>query len=114
MNAEKQNPANMITTTAAVIPSCHFERRVVASDLPFEVSAGDEYGLSIFESDNGNVHRAAANIIVSKSRAARGSVCNVLLSRDRCVKLSAASRVYERRNRCNQRCKIDCHHESSL
>ena len=30
---------------------------------------------------NGNVHRAAANIIVSKSRAARGSVCNVLLSR---------------------------------
>ena len=57
MNAEKQNPANMITTTAAVIPSCHFERRVVASDLPFEVSAGDEYGLSIFESDNGNDHR---------------------------------------------------------
>ena len=33
------------------------------------------------KSDNGNVHRAAANIIVSKSRAARGSVCNVLLSR---------------------------------
>ena len=33
------------------------------------------------ERDNGNVHRAAANIIVSKSRAARGSVCNVLLSR---------------------------------
>ena len=32
------------------------------------------------KSDNGNVHRAAANIIVSKSRAARGSVCNVLLS----------------------------------
>ena len=31
--------------------------------------------------DNGNVHQAAANIIVSKSRAARGSVCNVLLSR---------------------------------
>ena len=30
--------------------------------------------------DNGNVHRAAANIIVSKSRAARGSVCNVSLS----------------------------------
>ena len=25
---------------------------------------------------NGNVHRAAANIIVSKSRAARGSVCS--------------------------------------
>ena len=32
--------------------------------------------------DNVNVHRAAAKIIVSKSRAARGSVCNVLLSRD--------------------------------
>ena len=31
--------------------------------------------------DNDNVHRAAAKIIVSKSRAARGSVCNVLLSR---------------------------------
>ena len=35
----------------------------------------------IVKPDNGNVHRAAANIIVSKSRAARGSVCNVLLSR---------------------------------
>ena len=35
---------------------------------------------SLFERDNVNVHRAAANIIVSKSRAARGSVCNVLLS----------------------------------
>ena len=34
------------------------------------------------ERDNGDVHRAAAKIIVSKSRAARGSVCNVLLSRD--------------------------------
>ena len=32
------------------------------------------------ERDNGNVHRAAAKINVSKSRAARGSVCNVLLS----------------------------------
>ena len=37
---------------------------------------------SFIESDNGNVHRAAANIIVFKSHAARGSVCNVLLSRD--------------------------------
>ena len=36
--------------------------------------------IHLFERDNGNVHRAAANIIVSKSRAARGSVCNVLLS----------------------------------
>ena len=34
--------------------------------------------------DNGNVHRAAAKIIVSKSRAARGSVCNVLLSSESC------------------------------
>ena len=32
-------------------------------------------------SDNVNVHRAAAKIIVSKSRAARSSVCNALLSR---------------------------------
>ena len=31
---------------------------------------------------NGNVHRAAAKINASKSRAARISVCNVLLSRD--------------------------------
>ena len=36
--------------------------------------------------DNGNVHRAAANIIVSKSRTARGSVCNVLLSRVSCLR----------------------------
>ena len=35
----------------------------------------------LFKRDNVNVHRAAANIIVFKSRAARGSVCNVLLSR---------------------------------
>ena len=34
----------------------------------------------LFKRDNGNVHRAAAKIIVPKSRAARGSVCNVLLS----------------------------------
>ena len=36
---------------------------------------------SYVERDNVNVHRAAAKIIVFKSRAARGSVCNVLLSR---------------------------------
>ena len=42
-----------------------------AEDLPFVR----------FKPNNGNVHRAAANIIVPKSRAARGSVCNVLLSR---------------------------------
>ena len=34
----------------------------------------------VTERHNGNVHRAAADIIVFKSRAARGSVCNVLLS----------------------------------
>ena len=33
------------------------------------------------KSDNGNVHRAAVKVIVFESRAARGSVCNVLLSR---------------------------------
>ena len=38
-------------------------------------------GFEFSEQDDGSVHRAAANIIVSKSRAARGSVCNVLLSR---------------------------------
>ena len=42
---------------------------------------GENSNLGRFKRDNGNVHRAAANIIASKSRAARGSVCNVLLSR---------------------------------
>ena len=37
--------------------------------------------LLFVKANNGNVHRAAANIIVSKSRAARGSVCIVLLFR---------------------------------
>ena len=39
----------------------------------------EEYALQnsgLLLSDNVNVHRAAANIIVSKSRAARGSVCS--------------------------------------
>ena len=44
----------------------------------------------IIRADNVNVHRAAAKIIVSKSRAARGSVCNVLLSRSVCL-----SEVYQ-------------------
>ena len=35
--------------------------------------------LTALKRDNVNVHRAAARIIVFKSRAARGSVCNVLL-----------------------------------
>ena len=39
---------------------------------------------NLFKRDNGNDHRAAAIDIVFKSRAARGSVCIVLLSRD-CV-----------------------------
>ena len=47
---------------------------MTASKLSDHVAAAD---LSL---DNGNVHRAAAKIIVSKSRAARGSVCYVLLS----------------------------------
>ena len=38
-----------------------------------------EFSDRISKRNNGNVHRAAANIIVSKSRAARGSSCNVLL-----------------------------------
>ena len=37
------------------------------------------FNCKFVEPDNGNVHRAAAKDIVSKSRAARGSVCNVLL-----------------------------------
>ena len=41
---------------------------------------------TVNETDNVNVHRAAAKIIVSKSRAARGSVCNVLLSRQLSVR----------------------------
>ena len=42
------------------------------------------------EPDNVSDHRAAAKIIVFKRRAARGSVCNVLLSRVR-----AASKCYD-------------------
>ena len=57
-----------------------------------------------FKRDNGNVHRAAAKIIVSKSRAARGSVCNVLLSRDYSVDvgviLAMASCPCKRRKQC--------------
>ena len=37
--------------------------------------------LSQLEPDNRNVHRAAAKIIVFKSRAARSSVCNVLFKK---------------------------------
>ena len=47
----------------------------------------DLIGHSIIQADNGNVHRAAAKIIVSKNRAARGSACNVLLSRASCEHL---------------------------
>ena len=39
-------------------------------------------GFEFSEQDNGNDHRAAANDIVFKSRAARGSVCIVLLFGD--------------------------------
>ena len=65
--------------------------------LAVPLVAGDAYGLSAIVCprsghDNGNVHRAAAKIIVSKSRAARGSVCNVLLSRvcDQCFQMTGA------------------------
>ena len=37
--------------------------------------------MDLSKRDNVNVHRVAAKIIVFKNRAARGSVCNVLLSR---------------------------------
>ena len=47
----------------------------------------------MFKRDNGNVHRAAANIIVSKSRAARVSMCNVLLSRDFSSTVSKSPRL---------------------
>ena len=50
---------------------------------------------SIMSRDNGNVHRAAVKIIVSKSRAARGSACNVLLSRV-CVRASLNSKFQQR------------------
>ena len=53
---------------------------VTPSPTSFAEYKGIEIGNS--KADNGNVHRAAAKIIVSKSRAARGSVCNVLLSGD--------------------------------
>ena len=42
---------------------------------------GCDHNSRTLEPDNVNVHRAAAKINASKSRAARGSVCNVLLSR---------------------------------
>ena len=50
---------------------------------------------SIAKRDNVNVHRAAAKIVVSKGRAARGSVCNVLLSREAITKLGRPEHVYD-------------------
>ena len=44
--------------------------------------------------DNGNVHRAAAEIIVSKNHGAGGSVCNVLLSWHICHVFNVGTRVY--------------------
>ena len=64
---------------AAVLPT----RKAKAASATLFLILGSLFkaiGQYLVESDNGNVHRAAANIIVSKSRAARGSVCNVLLS----------------------------------
>ena len=57
---------------------------------------------------NGNVHRAAANIIVSKSRAARGSVCNVLLSRVLLLR-GHCQHVYLSGNEDSGHCKQCCH-----
>ena len=54
----------------------------IAMDCCLSLLGGLSMSDKIFRSDNVNVHRAAANTIVSESRAARGSVCNVLLSRD--------------------------------
>ena len=58
------------------------KRRGYGNRTPLPSDVGDLYGFEFdvttekvfLESDNGNVHRAAAKIIVSKSRAARGSV----------------------------------------
>ena len=71
--------------------------------------------------DNGNVHRAAAKVIVSKSRAARGSVCNVLLSRVAfnrvthrynsiivCVNVKTKSAVKIKRRIINKGCQAEC------
>ena len=51
----------------------------IAMDCCLSLLGGLSMSDKIFRSDNGNVHRAAAKIIVFKSRAARGSVCIVLL-----------------------------------
>ena len=63
-----------------------------------------DFHLPSSELDNVNVHRAAAKIIVSKIREARGSVCNVLLSRDYSVDVEAilamASCPCKRRKQC--------------
>ena len=50
----------------------------------------DPFG-NLIEPDNGNVHRAAGEIIASKNRGAGGSVCNVLLSRRPSAAIHAAS-----------------------
>ena len=54
-------------------------KSVIGSRSPARVTRS-HFGHPSIKRDNGNVHRATANIIVPKSRAARGSVCNVLLS----------------------------------
>ena len=63
----------------ALFMDFHFVNRFPVSILLLVFAAPS---LTDGERDNGNVHRAAANIIFPKSRAARGSVCNVLLSGD--------------------------------
>ena len=39
------------------------------------------WGFDVLKTDNGSVHRNAANKLNNETRAARGSVCNALLSR---------------------------------
>ena len=53
---------------------------ILRCDSEIALRTSLHHALPQLSHDNGNVHRAAAKIIVSKSRAARGSVCNVLLS----------------------------------
>ena len=83
------HPCDVASRVARINTLPHVIRAQIAprnAPVRVETNRGLHFGLefivvSMIKRDNGNVHRAAAKIIVSKSRAARGSVCNVLLSR---------------------------------
>jgi len=60
---------------------CHASLRKLTLRFGDTLRKSLHHALPRLSHDNVNVHRAAAQIIVPKSRAARGSVCNVLLSR---------------------------------